>query len=115
MVFVSSQMLFEFESAQQVLAAVSSLENIRRDPALFDRLPAPVAAAIAVGLQVDLWNSSCVGTLITIQVRPLPNDPVAALTALATLPLVGARVRSVSALGVVELCIERWPRSCAVF
>ena len=100
---------------KQVLAAVSSLEFIRRDPAVFDRLPAHVAAAIAVGLQVDLWNPLCVGSLIAIPVRPLPHDPVDALVALATLPLVGARVRSVSALGVLELCIERWPRSCAVF
>jgi hypothetical protein len=108
-------MLFEFESTQQVLAAFSSLEFVRRDPAVFDRLPSHVAAAIAVGLQVDLWNPLCVGSLIAIPVRPLPHDPVEALVALATLPLVGARVRSVSALGVLELCIERWPRSCAVF
>ena len=108
-------MLFEFESERKVLAAFSSLENLKRDPALLAMLPESVAAAIAVNLQVDMWSASLVGSLIAIPVRPLPEDPVAALIALATLPLVGARVLSESAPRVVQLCIERWPRSCDVF
>ena len=78
-------------------------------------LPESVAVAIAVNLQVDMWSASLVGSLIAIPVRPLPEDPVAALIALATLPLVGVRVLSESAPGVVQLCIERWPRACDAF